>query len=129
MKDPLSTDLRLPGALAALQKRAVPQYVYDEFLGVPRLNFSLEKAVMPGPGPGRRNLLELRASTSWVMFPEMEGEALIEAERSAYLGMAHFLYEDVLAGLRGVMDAVGNGERQRALKLLSAMHARLSGYE
>ena len=120
----MTTEQKLTGALAQLQKRALDLYTNNEFQ-VPRIRFDLKEAIIPSPGPGRLNVLELRIGTSFTYFPEDDGEAMARIERNAYRQMTAFLYEDVIKDLRSILDVIGHGKRQQAMQLVGELYERL----
>ena len=118
---------RLLGALAALQERADKQLYLNEFGKSPAVTFSVKEIVQPSRtiDYGIRTYIELHAGAHYTVFHGDKDEAFMEHRKAAYRSLVDLLYADVLRDLRAITEAVGDGERRKAMTLIGALYERL----
>lgn len=129
-----SADLKLRGALGAIERRAQAGHnAYNEFDREGRLvDFKASRTVLPPPyngGEGLRTLLEIRLGSAYTVFRGDDDTVVEKAEQNAYRALCRVLYQDVLDDLMPIMRAVGDGKRSEALRLLNNLYVRLNGRE
>jgi len=76
---------------------------------------------------GIKAVLEVAIRAHYTTFPGDDDVACVRAEENAMRALCRCLYQDVLDDLMPIMQAVGDGKRGEALRLLDALYVRLNG--
>lgn len=132
---PVSAEQKmLKGVLAAIERRAqVGASLYNEFGQDSRIvDFKASRTVLPptyGGSDGIKTLLEIRLGSTYTSFRGDNDLVIEQAEQNAMRALCRCLYQDVLDELMPIMQAVGDGKRGDALRLLDALFVRLNGRE
>lgn len=126
MSEHMTEEKEVRGALAAIKEVATRERRISEFR-TPTLDFNLAERtpITMTWDEGIRTIVELRIGASYMTF---QGDKEHQAARdSAYRSLTTFLYRDVLDDLRTIIQAVGDGERHKAMDLLGGLCGRLRG--